>query len=154
VTVAGSADTVAGDVDTTTLPATLKTHLQSSLPSHMVPAAFVVLESLPLTPNGKLDRKALPAPDADAYATGAYAPPEGQVEAVLAALWSELLGIERVGRHDDFFALGGHSLLAVQVISRLRTILGLEVSLAELFARPLLAEFAPAWLMLIRPRVG
>ncbi|MFM7547880.1 MAG: amino acid adenylation domain-containing protein, partial [Cyanobacteriota bacterium] len=140
--VAGSADTVAGDVDAAGLPAVLKAHLQSSLPEYMVPAAFVVLESFPLTPNGKLDRKALPAPEVDAYATGVYAPPAGPVEEALAALWGELLGIERVGRHDDFFALGGHSLLAVQVISRLRSSLGLEVSLAELFARPVLAEFA------------
>jgi hypothetical protein len=126
VTVAGSADTVAGDVDTTaavaditTLPAVLKAHLQGSLPDYMLPAAFVVLEAFPLTPNGKLDRKALPAPEADAYATVAYAPPEGQLEEALAELWSELLGIERVGRHDDFFALGGHSLLAIRLISEI-----------------------------------
>ncbi|HBH72479.1 MAG TPA: non-ribosomal peptide synthetase module, partial [Synechococcales bacterium UBA10510] len=148
VTVAGRADTVAGDVDTTavvadttTLPATLKTHLQSSLPSHMVPAAFVVLESFPLTPNGKMDRKALPAPEADAYATGAYAPPEGQVEEALAELWSELLGIERVGRHDDFFALGGHSLLAVSLVERMRR-QGLPVDVRALFTTPTLAELA------------
>ncbi|MFN9547063.1 MAG: condensation domain-containing protein, partial [Cyanobacteriota bacterium] len=124
------------------LPAELKAQLRRSLPEHMVPAAFVVLEALPLTPNGKLDRKALPAPESEAYATGAYVPPEGPVEEALAALWRELLGIERVGRQDDFFSLGGHSLLALQVISRLRSSLGLEVTLAELFARPVLAEFA------------
>ena len=124
------------------LPGLLKAHLQSCLPEHMVPAAFVVLEALPLTPNGKLDRKALPAPDAQAYASRAYEPPQGPVEEALAAIWRELLRIERVGRHDDFFALGGHSLLAVQLISRLRVSLGLEVSLAELFSRPVLADFA------------
>ncbi|MFM8277521.1 MAG: condensation domain-containing protein, partial [Cyanobium sp.] len=137
VTVSASTDTAAAE-----LPAVLKAHLQSSLPDYMVPSAFVVLEAFPLTPNGKLDRKALPAPEADAYATSDYAPPEGAVEETLAALWRELLGIERVGRHDDFFALGGHSLLAVQVISRLRSSLGVEVMLPELFARPVLAELA------------
>jgi thioesterase domain-containing protein len=144
VTVAGSADTVAGDVDTTTLLGVLKAHLQSSLPSHMVPAAFVVLESLPLTPNGKLDRKALPAPEADAYATGAYAPPEGQVEKALAALWSELLGIERVGRHDDFFALGGHSLLAIRLISEIDQAFVVRLPVGAVFLRPTLSELAEA----------
>jgi thioesterase domain-containing protein len=144
VTVAGRADTVAGDVDTTTLPATLKTQLQSSLPDYMVPAAFVVLDALPLTPNGKLDRKALPAPEADAYATGAYAPPEGQVEEALAALWSELLGIERVGRHDDFFALGGHSLLVLRLLSELDQAFGVRLPVGVVFLRPTLAGLADA----------
>ena len=140
VTTAASTDT--SDPDPAALPGLLKAHLQSRLPEHMVPAAFVVLEALPLTPNGKLDRKALPAPEIEAYASRAYEPPQGPVEEALAAIWRELLRIERVGRHDDFFSLGGHSLLAVQLISRLRVSLGLEVSLAELFSRPVLADFA------------
>ncbi|MFN9622268.1 MAG: non-ribosomal peptide synthetase, partial [Cyanobacteriota bacterium] len=100
VTLAGRAATIAIDVDTAELPAVLKSYLRSRLPEHMVPSAFVVLEAFPLTPNGKLDRKALPAPEAEAYATRVYAPPEGAVEEALAEVWSELLGIERVGRHD------------------------------------------------------
>jgi amino acid adenylation domain-containing protein len=144
VTVAGRADSVAGDVYTPALPATLKTHLQSSLPDYMLPAAFVVLDALPLTPNGKLDRKALPAPEADAYATGAYAPPEGQVEEALAALWSELLGIERVGRHDDFFALGGHSLLVLRLLSELDQAFGVRLPVGVVFLRPTLAGLADA----------
>jgi amino acid adenylation domain-containing protein len=135
---------VADNVDFAALPATLKTHLQSSLPSHMVPAAFVVLESLPLTPNGKLDRKALPAPEADAYATGAYAPPKGPVEEALAELWSELLGIEQVGRHDDFFALGGHSLLAIRLLSELDQAFGVRLPVGAVFLRPTLSELAEA----------
>ncbi|MCD0244298.1 phosphopantetheine-binding protein, partial [Xanthomonas melonis] len=74
-------------------------------------AAYVHLEALPLTPNGKLDRKALPAPDGTAYAVQAYAPPQGEVEVLLAEIWRTVLGVEQVGRHDNFFQLGGHSLL-------------------------------------------
>ncbi|WP_045771242.1 non-ribosomal peptide synthetase, partial [Xanthomonas albilineans] len=89
----------------------LRATLATRLPEHMVPAAYVQLDRLPLTPNGKLDRKALPAPDADALATQAYVAPEGELETQLADLYRELLGVEQVGRHDNFFALGGHSLL-------------------------------------------
>ena len=106
----------------------------------MVPAAYVGLEALPLTPNGKLDRRALPAPEGEAYARQAYEAPRGEVEETLAAIWAELLQVERVGRADDFFALGGHSLLAVRVITRLQSALGVEVAVAELFERPALAE--------------
>jgi thioesterase domain-containing protein/acyl carrier protein len=91
-----------------------------------------------------VDRKALPAPESDAYATGAYAPPEGQVEEVLAALWSELLGIERVGRHDDFFALGGHSLLAIRLISEIDQAFGVRLPVGAVFLRPTLSELAEA----------
>jgi amino acid adenylation domain-containing protein len=123
-------------------PEVLRQHLGSRLPEYMVPAAYVVLDALPLTPNGKLDRRALPAPEADAFGTRAYEAPQGQIETLIAHLWSELLGIERIGRHDDFFALGGHSLLAVQLISRIRATLGLDVPLAELFAQPTLTGCA------------
>ena len=85
-----------------------------------MPAAYVRLESLPLTPNGKLDRKALPAPDEDAYATQMYEAPQGEMERKLAEIWAEVLKLEKVGRHDNFFALGGHSLLAVTLIERMR----------------------------------
>ncbi|WP_234894674.1 non-ribosomal peptide synthetase, partial [Sinorhizobium medicae] len=109
-------ETVADDEDDGSgLAASLRAHLTSLLPDYMVPSAFVRLEALPLTPNGKLDRKALPAPDDDAYARTAYEAPQGAVETALAGIWQELLGLERVGRHDNFFELGGHSLLAVQL---------------------------------------
>ncbi|WP_155394419.1 AMP-binding protein, partial [Xanthomonas albilineans] len=113
---------------------TLRSWLSDVLPDYMVPAAYVQLDRLPLTPNGKLDRKALPAPDGSAYAAHAYEAPQGAIEQAIAAIWSELLGLERIGRHDNFFALGGHSLLAVRVASRLRQELGAEIGVAELFA--------------------
>ncbi|MFN9545795.1 MAG: non-ribosomal peptide synthetase, partial [Cyanobacteriota bacterium] len=138
---AGGAETIAGGTEAALLPAVLKAQLRSRLPDHMLPAAFVVLESFPLTPNGKLDRKALPAPEAEAYALRAYAPPEGPVEEALAALWRELLGIKQVGRHDDFFALGGHSLLAVSLVERMRR-LDMPLDVRALFTTPTLAELA------------
>ncbi|MCZ4093489.1 phosphopantetheine-binding protein [Ensifer psoraleae] len=129
------------EADGAELAAALRAHLGGLLPDYMVPSAFVRLEALPLTANGKLDRKALPVPDDDAYARRAYAAPQGAVETALAAIWAELLGIERVGRHDHFFELGGHSLLAVQLMERLRRqSLGVEVR--TLFARPVLCDLA------------
>ncbi|MGC0396965.1 amino acid adenylation domain-containing protein [Bradyrhizobium sp. USDA 241] len=128
----------AAEVD---LAGTLRAHVSVRLPEHMVPAAFVRLAVLPVTPNGKLDRKALPAPEDDAYARRTYEPPRGEIETALAEIWAELLGLERVGRHDHFFELGGHSLLAVQLMERLRR-LSLGVEVRTLFARPVLADLA------------
>ena len=122
----------------------LRAHLAEGLPEYMVPSAFVMLPALPLTTNGKVDRKALPAPDGGAYALREYEAPAGEVEAALAEIWAGVLGVERVGRRDDFFALGGHSLLAVQVISRVRQALDGEVALGDLFVHPVLADFANA----------
>ena len=122
----------------------LRSHLKERLPEYMVPAAYVRLEALPLTPSGKVDRRALPAPEGDAYARRGYEAPATETEAALAELWSAVLGVERVGRWDHFFELGGHSLLAVQVISRVRQVLGVEVALGELFERTVLADFARA----------
>ncbi|MBT2779855.1 non-ribosomal peptide synthetase, partial [Lysobacter sp. ISL-54] len=122
--------------------AALRESLSKDLAEYMVPSAFVALESLPLTPNGKLDRKALPAPDQAAVLSREYAAPQGEIETAIAEIWQDLLGIERVGRHDHFFELGGHSLLAVQVASRLRQSLGLEIPLRDLFSRPTPAALA------------
>ncbi|HEX6911111.1 MAG TPA: amino acid adenylation domain-containing protein [Longimicrobium sp.] len=122
----------------------LRAHLGQTLPEHMVPAACVRLERLPLTPNGKLDRRALPAPEDDGLARRGYAAPVGEVEAAVAQIWAELLGVERVGRWDHFFELGGHSLWAVRLLSRVRQRLDVEVGLDAVFQRPVLADFARA----------
>jgi len=126
--------------------------LRERLPQYMLPSAFVVLEALPLTPNGKVDRKALPAP-AQSRDEGFVAPSD-PVEELLAGVWAEVLGRERVGVHDDFFALGGHSLLATQVMSRLRSVLGVELPLRRLFESPTVAELARAVRSALRPGGG
>jgi aryl carrier-like protein len=110
----------------------LRAHLSAVLPDYMVPAAYVRMERLPLTPNGKLDRKALPTPEADAYATRGYEPPLGEIETKLAVIWGQVLKVDRVGRHDNFFELGGHSLLAVTLIERMRRN-GFKVDVRSLF---------------------
>lgn len=119
----------------------LRTHLKTVLPEHMVPSAFVTLEKLPLTPSGKLDRRALPAPDRHANVTREYEPPQGEIEQLLAGIWQELLKVERVGRHDNFFALGGHSLLIVRLLERLRQV-GLTADVREVYRSTSLAELA------------
>ncbi|WP_418054994.1 non-ribosomal peptide synthetase [Pseudomonas syringae] len=121
----------------------LRAELLNRLPEHMVPSAFVVLDALPLTPNGKLDRRALPEPGPDAYASRAYEAPEGPVEQVIAQIWEQLLGVEQVGRHDRFFELGGHSLLAVSLIDRLRKH-GLSAGVRTVFTAPSVREMALA----------
>ena len=121
----------------------LRAHLAAALPDYMVPAAYVKLDALPLTPNGKLDRKALPAPGGEAYATRGYEAPVGEAEETLARLWAELLKLERVGRHDNFFELGGHSLLAVSLIERMRRE-GLQAGVRTLFTAPTVAGLAAA----------
>ncbi len=123
--------------------AALREHLLLSLAEHMVPSAFVLLERFPLTANGKLDRKALPAPDADALARRGYTAPRGAVESAIAVIWQDLLKLDRVGRDDNFFELGGHSLLAVKLIERMRQVdLGADVRV--LFGQPTLAALAAA----------
>ncbi|WP_434086438.1 amino acid adenylation domain-containing protein [Photorhabdus laumondii] len=119
----------------------LRERLSQVLPEYMVPAAVVRLDRFPLTPNGKLDRRALPVPGEDAFARQRYAAPQGATETALAAVWRELLGIEKISRHDNFFALGGHSLLAVRVIEHLRQ-QGLTLAVRDLFQTPVLANLA------------
>nr|AFH75330.1 nonribosomal peptide synthetase [Pseudomonas sessilinigenes] len=125
-------------------PAELRAQLLEQLPEYMVPAAYVRLDALPLTANGKLDRRALPVPELDALLSRQYEAPEGDNEVVLAQIWSELLHIERVGRHDHFFELGGHSLLAMRMLSQVRRRLGVELALGELFANAELHAVAQA----------
>jgi len=119
----------------------LQSHLRRSLPGYMIPAAFVELAALPVTPNGELDRKALPAPRYEGPAGGGVAP-RTPVEERLAAFWRDVLKVEEVSVHDDFFERGGHSLLATQLVARLRQGFGVEVALRSLFQRPTLAELA------------
>ncbi|WP_266169116.1 non-ribosomal peptide synthetase [Dyella subtropica] len=119
-----------------------RTYLSAELPDYMVPAAFVRLDAFPLTPNGKLDRKALPVPDDQAFARRSYEPPLGEVEIALAALWRELLGIERIGRHDHFFELGGHSLIAIRLLGRVGQTFDAALPLVSLFNHPTLASLA------------
>lgn len=119
----------------------LRDYLSKRLPDYMVPSAFVLMECVPLTPNGKLDRQALTVPEGEAFAHAAYKAPQGEIETILAALWSGLLGIEQIGRHDNFFALGGHSLMAVQLMQKVRSY-GLECSLNDIFEHPRLANLA------------
>jgi len=122
---------------------TLKTALHNVLPDYMVPGAIVVLDALPLTPNGKVDRHALPAPELSV--TRNYESPQGEVEAVIAQIWSDVLGmesVERVSRSDNFFELGGDSIFSLQVQRRISRQLSVEVELAALFAAPTLEAFA------------
>ncbi|HEY6794441.1 MAG TPA: amino acid adenylation domain-containing protein [Kineosporiaceae bacterium] len=114
----------------------LRRRLAEKLPAHMVPAALVVLDELPLTINGKLDRGALPAPQARRPAAPM---PEASVPATLCGIWAEVLGVDRVGEDDDFFVLGGDSMLAVRVVAAARAV-GLSMTVADLFARPTIAD--------------
>ena len=108
----------------------LKAHLKAGLPDYMVPGHLVWLERMPLTPNGKLDRKALPRPDAS-QAQGDYQAPRTELEQRLAAIWSEVLGVERVGLRDNFFALGGHSLLVIAVVGKIREAFDISLKLND-----------------------
>ncbi|CAG0992279.1 partial surfactin family lipopeptide synthetase A, partial [Myxococcaceae bacterium] len=122
----------------------LRAYLSALLPVYMVPAAFVRLDALPLSGNGKIDRKALPAPDIAAQRESRYVAPRNPAEEILAAIWQEVLGLERVGVEDDFFDLGGHSLVAVQVLSRVRAAFDVEVPLRRVFESSTIAQLALA----------
>ncbi|WP_456439958.1 amino acid adenylation domain-containing protein [Caldithrix abyssi] len=122
----------------------LKSYLKEQLPDYMVPAVFVHLKKMPLTPNGKVDRKALPKPDQQRDVSSAYVAPRNESEQTLAEIVGELLNLQKVGVHDNFFDLGGHSLLATKFMSRIREKFNVELPLRILFEKPTVAELAKA----------
>jgi amino acid adenylation domain-containing protein len=133
---------IAGVV-TQSLVADLRGYLQKRLPSYMVPASIVLLDRLPQTPNGKVDRRALPAPDTvRGGIVNTYHAPRSRTERLLAAIWADVLNIERVGVSDNFFELGGHSLLATQLVSRIRVEFNNEVPVRSIFEAPTIAALA------------
>ena len=141
VVAARNSETVAENISTVTLdPSALRSAIADRLPDYMVPAAVVVLDALPLTPNGKLDRRALPEPERGSGRLHRAA--RTPTEAILCELYAEVLGLPRTGIDDDFFELGGHSLLATRLISRLRAVLGVEVSIRSLFEAPSVSALA------------
>ncbi len=119
----------------------LRSYLEQNLPEYMMPSAFIVLEALPLTPNNKVNRRALPAPNW-VKQWGNDALPRSPLQQKLASIWADLLGLKRVGIHDNFFGLGGHSLLATQLTSRVRDAFGVELPLHSVFESPALAQLA------------
>ncbi|HBY76806.1 MAG TPA: non-ribosomal peptide synthetase, partial [Cyanobacteria bacterium UBA11148] len=118
----------------------LRSFLKTKLPDYMVPSAFVQLDKLPLTPNGKVDRRALPKPEIEESFSNKFVLPRNSTEAQLAEIWSSVLGIDRVGIHNNFFELGGHSLLGTQVMSRICQAFEVELPLRSLFESPTVAE--------------
>ncbi|CAM2069820.1 Non-ribosomal peptide synthase/polyketide synthase [Sulfidibacter corallicola] len=123
---------------------TLRQRLTQWLPDYMIPSQFLFLDRFPLTARGKVDRRALPIPQRSRSITdSAFVPPRNETEAALAAIWAEVLGLESVGVHDDFFALGGHSLKAMRVANRVASDMALQLPIADLFAHPTISALAP-----------
>ncbi|MFJ9373222.1 amino acid adenylation domain-containing protein [Streptomyces sp. NPDC101455] len=124
----------------------LRAYAGDRLPAFMVPSVFVEVAELPLTTNGKVDRAALPEPDGGprAATAQAYVAPRTGTERILCETWTELLGVERVGVEDNFFDLGGHSLLATRLVSRIRDVFGVDLTLAAVFEEPTVAAIAAA----------
>ena len=120
----------------------LRRALRAELPEYMVPAAFVFLDALPLTPNGKVDRKALPEPEADRQTEERFVAPRAGTEKRLAEIWETALRVPRVGAHDSFFELGGNSLRAIDVVFRIRKLLGVKLSLVQFLQQPTIAAVA------------
>ncbi len=126
------------------LSASLRTFLEQTLPTYMIPSAFVFLDSLPLSPNGKVDRNLLPQPGTMGLALErSFIPPETPTEKVLAQIWATILGLgDQVGTHSNFYDLGGHSLLATQIVSRVREEFQVELPIRTLFEQPTVAGLA------------
>jgi amino acid adenylation domain-containing protein len=125
------------------LVTSLRSQLDARLPGYMLPSAYVFLDQMPLTPNGKVDRRALPAPGADATSGQRYEAPAGPVETALAGIWADLLRLDQIGRHDNFFELGGNSLLAVSLVERMHTA-DLPGDVRTVFTAPTVAGMATA----------
>ena len=131
--------------ESTPTPGEWRTFLIQRLPEYMIPSLFVSLDELPLLPNGKVNRHALPVPDASRpELRKAFVAPENPTQARLVEIWMNVLGIDRVGIHDDFFELGGDSILATRLVSRIRRIFGVELQLRELFWKSTVFELAAA----------
>lgn len=122
----------------------LQAFLKESLPEHMVPSAYVVLERWPLTPNGKIDKSALPVPEINAHAGAQYEPPQGELERMLTIIWQDVLRVERVGRRDNFFELGGQSILAMRLIARLADSFKIQLHVPAILHFPTVWEMAKA----------
>jgi acyl carrier protein len=121
----------------------LRIFLKKTLPEYMIPSAFVLLNALPLTPNGKVDRRALPPPNQTRpELERSFLAPRTPSEQLLTAIWAQILKLDKIGVHDNFFDLGGHSLLATQIVSRIRETLQIELPLRKLFEKPTIAELA------------
>jgi len=116
--------------------------LRERLPDYMIPAVYMDLDALPLTPNGKTNYRALPTPDAAAHAVETYLAPRNALEEVLAGLWKDTLGVDRVGVTDNFFTLGGHSLIAAQILAWLRQAFKVNITLRSLFAATTVEQLA------------
>ncbi|MDV9187878.1 amino acid adenylation domain-containing protein [Streptomyces sp. SR27] len=141
--------TVPAQGRTVDVPA-VRLRCKDALPEYMIPGAFVVMEALPLTTSGKIDRQALPAPAAEReHLASDYSAPRNEIEAALAEVWKDVLGVDHVGIHDSFFELGGHSLLATRVVNKVDLLTGLEISLKDFFAAPTVASLAARLLELI-----
>ena len=124
-------------------PNELYDFLRDQLPEYMTPSSFVLLDALPLTTNGKIDTKALPAPDEDQFLnTHQFVTPESHLEKKLAEIWSEILGVDQIGIHDNFFHLGGHSLMAIQVVHRINQAFKVDLSVRNIFEDPTIAGLA------------
>jgi amino acid adenylation domain-containing protein len=136
---------IAGDAELAQLGGQLRADAQRRLPEYMVPANFVFLESFPLTPQGKIDRAALPVPNQERPSSeNSFVAPRTPVEMSLAAIWQDILGVQRVGAYDSFFDLGGHSLSLIQLSARIRTAFEVEVPIRVLFDSPTLAGMTVA----------
>jgi acyl carrier protein len=122
--------------------AEMASHTAGLVPDYMIPAVFVSLDALPLTPSGKVDARALPDPAEPGADGDGWVEPSTPLERAVAALWSDVLGIERIGADDDFFALGGHSLLAAQVVAQVRTDFAVELPMHSLFTMPTVATLS------------
>jgi amino acid adenylation domain-containing protein/non-ribosomal peptide synthase protein (TIGR01720 family) len=123
-------------------PSRFREYLGQEIPEYMIPRYFISLEQMPVTPSGKIDRKRLPEPDEDIIARAEYEPPTNDLERKMVGIWQEVLGIEKIGIHDNFIELGGHSLLVIAIISGIHQALGVELQLRDVFDHPTVKELS------------